>query len=253
MRRPWVVGCFGALFSETNNFTWEILVLSRLVTAIALLLTFLLSACSMTRPMALSDGSAKQLETGSPIFLLTTTLRNVYRPSFQPEIFSIRVDKIVEKSSSEKIFFSVDTTERSESSPPDVGNSYLLRMQLEQGKYEIIGLASRSGVFPISARFFTPLHVDFEAARPGIFYLGHVDATVRERNDDEFKAGPTLPLIDQSVGGASGGTFDVEVTDQWQRDEPRFRARFPGLREVKVEKAILPAFDRAKAQRWWEN
>jgi hypothetical protein len=82
--------------------------------------------------------------------------------------------------------------------------------------------------------------------RPG--RVGHVWATVRERQDNEFKAGPVVPLIDQAVAGASGGTFDVETTDEFATDEAAFRSKFPALAGVEMAKAILPGFDRNKAQ-----
>ena len=44
-------------------------------------------------------------------------------------------------------------------------------------------------------------------------------ATVRERTGNEFKAGPSLPLIDQAIAGASGGIFDVDISDRWDTDE----------------------------------
>ena len=100
--------------------------------------------------------------------------------------------------------------------------------------------------------FFTPMHSPLEAKERGIFYLGHINATVRERQGDEFKAGRTIPLIDQAIAGASTGTFDVAITDEFATDEALFRSKFPALEGVAIKKAILPTFDRAKAQKWWE-
>lgn len=91
------------------------------------------------------------------------------------------------------------------------------------------------------------------SAQPGVFYLGHVDATVRDRKGDEFKAGPMLPLIDQAAAGASGGIFDIEVSDRWEPDEATFRSTFPELSTIVIQKSILPPFDRAQAQDWWEK
>jgi hypothetical protein len=125
-------------------------------------------------------------------------------------------------------------------------------MQLEQGEYVIRGLTGMASIFPINGFYFAPMHSKLQVTKPGIYYIGHVEASVRERQGDEFKAGPSIPLIDQAVAGASGGTFDIEISDQWEKDEPKFRARFPVLNNVAVQKAILGPFDRAKAQQWWE-
>ncbi|MGZ3238217.1 MAG: hypothetical protein ACXU8A_12670, partial [Burkholderiaceae bacterium] len=104
----------------------------------------------------------------------------------------------------------------------------------------------------IMGSFFAPLHENLDATGPGVFYLGHVNAVVRARNGEEFKAGPAIPLIDQGVIGASGGSFDIEISDEWAKDESAFRTKFPALSGVTIQKAILPPFDRAKAQKWWE-
>jgi hypothetical protein len=117
----------------------------------------------------------------------------------------------------------------------------------------IRGLSSTSRSFPIFGVYFAPIHAALKSTGQGVFYLGHVEATIRERKEDEFKAGPTIPLLDQSLAGASGGTFDIEISDQWDKDGPQFLAKFPSLSAVTVQKDILPPFDRKKAQKWWEE
>ncbi|RZI94399.1 MAG: hypothetical protein EOP39_30515 [Rubrivivax sp.] len=107
--------------------------------------------------------------------------------------------------------------------------------------------------FPIMGTFFTPMHSTLTVSAPGVYYLGRVSAAVRERKDDEFRAGPPIPLIDQAVAGASGGTFEIEIVDAWNEDENRFRQRFPVIATHPVQKAILPAFDRPTAQKWWQD
>lgn len=130
---------------------------------------------------------------------------------------------------------------------------YVLRMPLEPGRYVIRGISSMASSFPINGFFFTPMHVPLTVKEPGVYYLGRVEATVRPRKGHEFRAGPVIPLIDQSVAGAAEGTFDVRFVDDWARDEEMFRRRFPALKDAQVRKAILPPFDRAVAQTWWEK
>ncbi|HRE18178.1 MAG TPA: hypothetical protein PLW86_14100, partial [Rhodocyclaceae bacterium] len=140
-----------------------------------------------------------------------------------------------------------------ESDSPEVGSTYLLRMGLEPGEYVIRGLSSMARSFPINGFYFAPLHSKLSAKTPGIFYLGHVEATIRERQDPEFKAGPSIPLIDQAIAGGSTGTFDIVISDQWAQDEQKFRSRFPALKDAVIEKALLLPFDREYAQKWWEQ
>ena len=62
-----------------------------------------------------------------------------------------------------------------------------------------------------------------------------------------------MPLIDQSVTGISGGTFDVTIRDGSEADLPTFTTRFPVLNNRSIQKSILSPWDREKAQAWWEN
>jgi len=211
-----------------------------------------LSGCATPTKMAFQDDSEQVAEKRTPVFLMTATLKNTYRTSFQPKLLVVHVEKPDAKEKADRLNFTMDEKARNETDSVDSGNTYLLRLELDPGQYEIRGLTSRASTFPIHGFFFTPMHSSLEAKGPGVFYLGHVNATVRERWGNEFKAGPSIPLIDQAIAGASGGTFDVEITDEWATDEAAFLSKFPALTGATVQKAVLPAFDRTKAQQWWE-
>ena len=202
--------------------------------------------------MALSNDSDVASNAGKPIHLMTATLRNNYHTTFQPKLLVVNVEKSGAQNSEDRLNFTMDDKARNESDSPTTGSSYLLRMELDQGEYVIQGLTSRTLTFPIIGYYFAPMHETLKSAGQGVFYIGHVEATIRERQGNEFKAGPTVPLLDQAVAGASGGTFDIEISDQWDKDGPQFLAKFPTLSAVTVQKNILPPFDRAKAQQWWE-
>jgi len=224
--------------------------MNRLLISFAIVLG--LSGCATPTKMAFEGESENVTEKRNPVFLMTATLKNTYRTSFQPKLLVVHVERSDAKEKADRLNFTMDEKVKNETDSVDSGNNYLLRLELNPGKYEIRGLTSRASTFPIHGFFFTPLHSSFEAKEPGVFYLGHVNATVRERQGNEFKAGPSVPLIDQAVAGASGGTFDVEITDQWSTDEAAFLSKFPVLTGISVQKALLPAFDRTKAQQWWE-
>ncbi len=202
--------------------------------------------------MAFENDEERLTESSKPVFLMTATLKNSYRTSYQPKLIVVNVEKAGAKDAADRLNFTMDEKAKNESDNPEVGSSYFLRMQLDPGRYEIRGLTSMGRSFPINGFFFAPMHSAVESSRPGVFYLGHVSATVRERQGNEFKAGPSIPLIDQALAGASGGTFDIEISDRLSTDEATFRSKFPALRGIEIQKAILPAFDRAVAQRWWE-
>lgn len=207
-------------------------------------LTVFFVGCASQPKMAFEKPGEVLTATSHPVYLMTVTLKNDYKNSFQPRLQMVQV---VKKDGDKKLNFRND----------DVlalakGNTYHLRMQLEPGAYEIRGFSSSAFSFPIMTQYFAPLHASVEAQRPGVIYLGNVTATIRERKGNEFKAGPSVPLIDQAVGGASGGTFDVVISDKFATDEVEFRNRYPALKSVTISKNILPPFDREKAQRMWE-
>lgn len=219
--------------------------------ALASITSFLLGCATPTK-MAFESESDVIASEGKPVFLMTATLKNSYRASYQPKLLVVNVERKEAKDSNDRLNFTMDEKAKLETDTAENGNSYLLRMELEDGDYVIRGLTGFSGIFPVRGTFFAPLHAETKSNGTGIFYLGHVTATVRERKENEFKAGPSIPLIDQAVTGFSGGTFDIEITDQLEKDEPVFKSKFTALRNVNIQKAILPSFDRAKAQQWWE-
>ena len=211
-----------------------------------------LTGCATPTKMAFESESDVIGSGNKPIFLMTATLKNGYRPSYQPKLVIVNVERKEAKDRNDRLNFTMDEKAKLETDTAEHGNSYLLRMELENGDYVIRGLTGFSGIFPVRGMFFAPLHAEIKSQGAGIFYLGHITATVRERKESEFKAGPSIPLIDQAVTGFSGGTFDIEIIDQFEKDEPVFKSKFAALRNVSIQKAILPNFDRAKAQQWWE-
>lgn len=228
--------------------------LSRFLSCLVLAGAALLAGCATPTKMAFGeDAQNAAAAPAKPVMLMTANFKNKYRPDYQPKLLVVHVERPDAKEAKDRINFTMDDKARMETGKPETGNTYLLRMELPPGRYEIVGMTSRSGIFPVAGSFFAPLHVPLEVTGNGVFYLGHVSAVVRERQGNEFRAGAPIPLVDQAVVGASGGTFDIEIGDALASDEPLFRERFPALKEAAIQKALLPAFDRARAQKWWEE
>ena len=120
-------------------------------------------------------------------------------------------------------------------------------MELDPGQYVFEGMVSQGRGFPFIGTFHTPYAQKVEYGKAGVFYAGHLHAVVRERKDDEPRAGSVIPLIDQAATGASGGTFDVTLTDDWDADSKVFNTLYPALAKVNVEKQLLPPYDRKAA------
>lgn len=219
----------------------------------AFALALLVTGCATPTKMAFQNDTDRLTEASKPVYLMTATIKNDYKTEYQPRLFVVNVEKEGAQDAAGRLnFLADDKSKLNEADSKDAGNSYLLRMELESGKYIIRGLTSQARALLIYGSFFTPLHSPLEVKEAGVYYLGHIAATVRERVGNEFKAGASIPLIDQAAVGASGGTFDVVITDEFATDEASFRTKFPALADVTIQKAILPAFDRAAAQQWWE-
>jgi hypothetical protein len=226
--------------------------LLRLIAATALTLSFLFTGCATPKGMAVLDDAAAVAKSNKSVYLMTVTLKNTFVPAYQPKLQSVKVMK--KNGESHKIFlFEADLLSRNETNSATTGSSYLLRMEIEPGDYTILGLNSYGQSMLITGEFFTPLDMRLKVTSAGVFYLGHIDATVRERKGEEFRAGSYLPSQEQKLTGASSGTFDVVIADQWDTDSANFLYKFPALKGINIQKAILPAFNRESIQRWWER
>jgi hypothetical protein len=219
----------------------------------ALLLTVsTLAGCVAMQPMPMQTASDK-LDAGKSTYLMSITLDNTCRDRFVPNVRTVQVVPGGMDSKEKPLFFQMDSAGLHEYEDKNKRPRYLVRLQLDPGAYTIRGTDGMARGFPIIGTFFTPLHFQVKAGQPGVYYLGSVHANVRERKGEEFRAGPPIPLIDQGVACASTGTFDVNVTDDFEADMALFNKAFTQLNGIRVQKAVVPPFDRAAAQKWWEQ
>ena len=230
-----------------SQYSGEIMFLFRKIAMIAMLA--LLSACATSVKMQPSQDQPEVADVSKKVTLLVTVmLRNDNNPGYQPQAFVVMTERPDGKGGVESINFPMDaignvvTKEKTDAQ---------LRLVLDPQPHVLRLIWATSGTFPIRGNFHVPLHMDVKITEPGVYYGGHIQAVVRPRVGEEFKAGPTVPLLDQGVVGASGGSFDVEVQDRYDTDIAAMREKFPALRQVQIKKALLPAWDRAKAQKWW--
>ncbi|MDD4912022.1 MAG: hypothetical protein PHP57_06965 [Sideroxydans sp.] len=134
----------------------------------------------------------------------------------------------------------------------ELRNKLLLSLALEPGKYEIQSIFGTAGAFPFIATFSTPLLMELNVAPTSVTYVGRVNAIMRPRIGNEFRAGPVIPLIDQAAAGVSGSTFDISVVDA-PEDLAAFKSTFPALSNTEIRTEPLPAFNRNRVQAWWNN
>jgi hypothetical protein len=218
--------------------------------AAAIASVLLLGACATPTKMAYGPDVPAPDLAKKQVLLLTATLKNDHKPNWQPNAHFIAFEKEEVKGAADRLNFVLDDPAKKET--PN-GNDYLLRMELENGKYMVRGIWGLSRSFPIMGNFFMPLHIKIDSRENGVFYGGHISGTIRERVGDEFRAGAVIPLIDQAVTGFATGTFDVKVSDRYNDDVAAFKKAFPALANTEIKKAIIPDFDRKAAQEWWEK
>lgn len=131
-------------------------------------------------------------------------------------------------------------------SESDMGvKEYLLSANLAPGKYKLQEIRCLASAFPFNGFCTVPMGSTIKIDKPGeVLYLGHINATIRDRQENELRAGPIIPLIDQAATGMSGGSFDVVVEDRFDTDLERFRKTYASVRNINIQKSLLPAWVR---------
>jgi hypothetical protein len=206
--------------------------LNRVICNLVLLIfaAFTFGGCATHMTLDANKGSLAKVT--KPIGIFTLRTENVYKPSYQPEAKKIT---FVSSSSQAKTTFDL-------SKPYKQGKKeyleYLVSVDLEPGNYSVGNVEGGGSGFLISGNFNFPVKAHFDLAS-GIAYLGHITMTNRERKEGEERSGSVFPLIDQSVCGFSGGTFDITVTDRGETDVPDFVQAYPALKDVNVTKTIM--------------
>jgi hypothetical protein len=223
----------------------------RLIKYFALMcVVFFMSGCAANMP--LSIGQEKLDVSGESIALVSVKISNKNKPGCQPSMLYAFFYPEGEKGENTHISIDTDPIEKEE----DKYNEYILSFSLKPGTYYFPAIWGQyeAPLLLIRATCIIPLNTKIEIKPNSVIYLGHIDAVIRKRmNDEEHRAGSVLPLIDQSVAGFSDGTFDVVFSDNYDEDMGRFISKFPALNNVPVEKVILPQWVRpelieAKAQ-----
>ena len=210
-------------------------------TVLVITLILFVSGCATTKPMESEQAQTLSLAQDSVAFIILK-VSNQYKPSYQPFVDSMTVMK----DDGKRLSFPVDKPYKQ---VVNQFNEYLITMSLPAGSYKIGRIYGVSGIFPITGSFHIPVFSDFELKQNKFVYLGHIEATVRERkNKDELSAGPPIPLVDQRATGFSGGTFDIKISDNFDGDIAIIKQKYPSLDNSSVEKAILLPWKKPTAE-----
>ncbi|MFC1505288.1 hypothetical protein ACFL5W_02095 [Thermodesulfobacteriota bacterium] len=128
--------------------------------------------------------------------------------------------------------------------------SNLIFLSLKPGHYKlniIKGMTwvdTSQGASSGSGYFQLPLFIEFVVQPGKISYIGRVDAIMREKEDNDFPAGPATPLLQQGVSGIAKSTFDISVVDAFDLDKSYFSSVYPELKTQNIEKYIIPQWER---------
>ena len=195
--------------------------MNRLV--LVLCASMLLTACAATEsgPSASSFNVAQQSAV-----TMTLKIRNAYKPGFQPTsadavIFPAGANRAgggFGQDPREGHRYKASITQKA----PDDFTDFLLFVPLPPGEYVFAELIGQSMKVMVAGAFIIPFEFTFRVPPHRIVYLGRLEAVNRERRtDQERRAGPVMPLVDQAASGFSGGTFDIILRDNAEED---FRA-----------------------------
>lgn len=223
----------------------------RPIRLLALTICISLVGCASVTPMALNKSSKTVDVSSKSVVLMTLDVTRSEPSRYVPNPLTITFEKPGTSDQPAVQSFQLKNTDRIRSK--DGHDIYVLSMALEPGQYRIGGVFGDANAFPFHGFFFVPLLMDVQIPQNAVTYMGRVKAVLRPRQENEFRAGGVIPLIDQSVTGVSTGTFDVTVTDSSQEDLAFYQSNYPALSAAKINTLLLPAFDRPKVQLWWDG
>ena len=141
----------------------------RLFASIAIPFALVMSGCATRTPMAFQNDTDRLTAKSKPVYLMTATIRNTYKTSYQPKLLVVNVEKPDAKEAADRLNFTMDDKAKNETDSVETGNSYLLRLELDPGNYEIRGLTSLARSFPINGFFFAPIHASVDVKQRGVF------------------------------------------------------------------------------------
>jgi len=202
-----------------------------------LLFAFMFVGCATVKHTALNQNVKSIDISQESIAIFTVKVANKYKPRYQPKIIQCIV-KNNDTGKGEKYLFIVDGEYKG---IENEYNEHLISFQLPPGRYKLEEFVARWKNVHVTGFFTIPIYSVFEIEANEIIYLGHIEAHVVEKtNDDQLPAGPPLPLIVQLGVGASGGTFVIEINDLFKNDIELFKNQYHYLSDYNIENRTLP-------------
>ena len=188
-----------------------------------------LSGCGTTMPL---NSSTTSLDTSQKSIIVgRISIKNKNVKGHQPQLIGVTTEKNGKKSTFTKPYL-VSEVKRE-------GKDYVFSLAAEPGEAKLKVMNFMRTAFLINANASLPFEQEIVFHESGIAYIGNIDASIVKRKSGQPRAGAVLPLIDQSVAGFSGGTFVVDIKDNYDEDISLIKQRFPFLEGETISKSIM--------------
>ncbi|WP_346839283.1 hypothetical protein [Microbulbifer sp. SAOS-129_SWC] len=198
---------------------------------IALGLVVVFTGCANVAKMPLGAGNADV--SAKSILLAKVHVVNLNKPGHQPDLFSV----VLEQNGEQRVFKAPTLVVDNGAG----GKEYFVSVQANPGKAVLkVVTFTRSVPLLLNAIAALPLEYAIDVPANQVVYVGNIDAKIKPRADGQPRAGSVIPLIDQAVAGFSTGTFDVQITDNYDQDTAELRSKYPYLAKQDISKLVLP-------------
>ncbi len=187
------------------------------------------------------DAAKSPALKGDAIAVFVLRTENHFKP-WNPEAEILYVDEGVgNKGDESRYLFDFPQLESKNSFA-----EYVVSMRLRPGRYTLDELDTSVSIpFVGAGRGTIPLQETFNVAAGHYYYLGRISAHLREiTSKSDLPAGGVIPIIPQKVSGCADGTFDVAIEDKYAEDASLVARSYPAMRGVKLEKMLLPPWNR---------
>jgi len=203
---------------------------------VAFCLVFFMSGCANN--MALKKGQDSIDLSDGAIALLSVKISNQNEPSHQPMIVGAYTDW--------KSKTTFHRTRKAYIKETDDFKQQWLSFELEPGINNFTKLWATCPDLVLVTTFASiPLNLNADIKSNSVNYLGHIDVKIRKKkNDDEEAAGSGPYVIGNAAAGFLTGTYDVVIEDKFDEDMKTFIVEYPALKNIKIEKSILPQWIR---------
>lgn len=196
-----------------------------------LVVLFVLSGCSNFSKMPLQPDGFMAKDAQS-VLVGRIKIQNKNKPKYQPKLLSINI----ERGGDNNVFQTPTLITEVENESKD----YLFSLAMDPGVATLTNFVLVSRVFPVNGTGVLPFQVPVDFPANSIVYIGNLDVSIVPREEEQPRAGSVIPLIDQSVTGFSSGTYEVDVSDNYDEDLALLMDNYPYLSGREVIKVMLP-------------